>query len=77
MTRRLQLPEPNMHDLYLRRLVAELTKIVNELNQRVEELETLQYIEDDLTRPPQFEGARAIVGADVYVGINGAWVQVT
>jgi hypothetical protein len=77
MTRRLQLPEPHPQEQYLRRLVAELTKIVNDLNQRVEELETLQYIEDDLSRPPRADGARAIVGADAYIGIGGAWVQVT
>lgn len=77
MTRRLQLPEPNMQDAYLRRLVAELTKIINDLNQRVEELESLQYVEIDLTRPPEFDFARGTDGTDIFIGLNGVWVQVS
>jgi len=84
MTRRLQLPEPTSagvnapgQDVYLRRLVAELTKIVNDQNQRIEELETLQYVETDLTRPPEFDFARGTDGTDIFIGLNGAWVQVS
>jgi hypothetical protein len=77
MTGRLQLPEPNIHDAYLRRLVAELTRIVNDLNRRVAELESLQYVETDLSRPPQFDFARGTDGTDLYIGLNGAWVQVS
>ncbi len=85
MTRRLQLPEPSTsnpaatagQDAYLRRLVAELTKIVNDQNQRIEELESLQYVETDLTRPPEFDFARGTDGADIFIGLNGAWVQVS
>lgn len=83
MTRRLQLPEPGKslmnngwQDAYLRRLVAELTKIVNDQNQRIEELELLQYVETDLTRPPQFDFARGTDGTDIFIGLNGTWVQV-
>lgn len=63
----------------LLRLVAELTQILNDHQQRIEELEGAQYIETNLARPPRQIGAKAVVGNDVYIatGITPAdWVQV-
>ena len=63
----------------LLRLVAELTQILNAQQQRIEALEADQYIETDLTRPPQAIGATAIVGGDVYIAVGTTpadWVQV-
>lgn len=81
MSRRIQLPLPVMQRPmgeaetaeYLVRLVSELTRQINDIRQRVDELETLQYIESDITRAPQYEGAWAIDSGSVYIGVGGAW----
>ena len=87
MTRRIQLPEPArshrgqscINAAFLTRLVAELTKLLNDQQQRIEALEADQYIETNLTRPPRAIGARAVVGSDVYIAVGTTvadWVQV-
>ena len=63
----------------LQRMVAELTKLLNDQQQRIEALEADQYIETNLTRPPRAIGAQAIVGSDVYIATGTTvsdWVQV-
>lgn len=63
----------------MRRLIGDLTLILNRFAKQVEEAQRRAYIETDLARPPTRVGAVAIVGPNIYiaVGLSPAnWTQV-
>ena len=66
MSRRLQLPDPEGPD-GARRAVAEITRLLGEIDARLEVLERVARIETDISRPPVRPGAIAVVGNNVYI----------
>ena len=78
MSRRLQLPDPEGPD-GVRRLVAEITRLLGEIDDRLVALERAGRVETDITRAPVRTGAIAVVGTDIYIstGRNPSdWQQV-
>ena len=76
MSIRLPRPDPQNRKYFEQRLIPELTKLLQEQQEQIEELRRKLYIETDLDRAPTRDGAVAVVVNDVYVGANGSWVQV-
>lgn len=79
MSRRLQLPDPDGPD-GARRVVAEITRLLGEMDARLEVLERANRIETDIARAPVRPGAIAVVGTTVYIATGRSsadWLQVS
>lgn len=77
MSRKVQLPTPPREEMYAGRLVAELTRLLGDQEQRLEDLESRLRVETDLARAPERDGAIAVAAGEAYIGVAGAWRQIT
>lgn len=77
MSRRRALPDAGPDAA---RAIAELTRIVNEFDARIERLERAAFVETDLARPPVRVGAVAVAGGEAYIAVGRSpadWKLVT